>query len=98
MDLYQNDENITKQDQARDPIPSELPILALHGTVIYPFTVAPINIEQQRFIKLINDAITTYSGPSKIILLKILALVIAWKLLPFMGIPMMKNYILQQII
>lgn len=42
-------------------IPSELPILPLKDTVIYPLTVFPLAVGQERSLKLIED-VTTASG------------------------------------
>jgi ATP-dependent Lon protease len=39
-------------------IPSELPILPLRGTVVYPLTAVPLNIGQQRSIRLVDDAVS----------------------------------------
>jgi ATP-dependent Lon protease len=45
------------QEKARS-IPSELPILPLRGTVVYPLTAVPLNIGQPRSIRLVDDAIS----------------------------------------
>src|SRR5438105_12774296 len=37
-------------------IPSDLPILPLRGTVVYPLTVLPLTVEQARSIQLVDDA------------------------------------------
>src|SRR5215212_310396 len=38
-------------------IPSELPIVPLKDTVIYPFVGAPLAVGQERTLKLIDDAV-----------------------------------------
>ena len=40
------------------PIPSELPILPLRGTVVYPLTAVPLNVGQPRSIRLVDDAVS----------------------------------------
>ncbi len=40
-------------------IPSELPILPLRGTVVYPMTVIPLNVGQARSIRLVDESVTT---------------------------------------
>lgn len=40
-------------------IPSELPILPLRGTVVYPLTVIPLNVGQARSLKLVDDVATS---------------------------------------
>jgi ATP-dependent Lon protease len=45
------------EEQAHS-IPSELPILPLRGTVVYPLTAVPLNIGQPRSIRLVDDAIS----------------------------------------
>ncbi len=48
-----------KKEQENTPnIPSELPILPLRGTVVYPLTVLPLNVGQPRSIKLVDEATT----------------------------------------
>ncbi len=37
-------------------IPNDLSILPLRGTVVYPLTVLPLTVEQQRSIQLVDDA------------------------------------------
>jgi ATP-dependent Lon protease len=55
-------EQETKGDQGNLPtIPSELPILPLRGTVVYPLTVIPLNVGQARSIRLVDDASTSQS-------------------------------------
>jgi ATP-dependent Lon protease len=45
-------------EEAAHSIPSELPILPLRGTVVYPLTAVPLNIGQPRSIRLVDDAIS----------------------------------------
>jgi len=40
------------------PIPEELPILPLRGTVVYPLTVIPLSVGQARSIRLVDDVTT----------------------------------------
>ena len=40
------------------PIPDVLPILPLRGLVVYPQTVVPLTIGQQRSIRLVDDVVT----------------------------------------
>ena len=42
--------------EASPAIPTELAILPLRGTVVYPLTVLPLTVEQQRSIQLVDDA------------------------------------------
>src|SRR5438132_10251525 len=51
----QADEPGLKSDTA-PAIPSELPILPLRGTVVYPLTVLPLTVEQARSIQLVDEA------------------------------------------
>ncbi len=54
-----------KKEQENTPnIPNELPILPLRGTVVYPLTVQPLNVGQERSIRLVNEAATS---PSRLI-------------------------------
>jgi ATP-dependent Lon protease len=49
-----------KTDQSNAPaVPSELPILPLRGTVVYPLTVIPLNVGQARSIRLVDEAATS---------------------------------------
>lgn len=41
------------------PIPDILPILPLRGLVVYPQTVVPLTIGQQRSIRLVDDVVTS---------------------------------------
>ena len=45
-------------DSQESSIPSELPILPLRGTVVYPLTAVPLNIGQARSIRLVDDAVS----------------------------------------
>ncbi len=56
------DEADTKErkEQENTPnIPAELPILPLRGTVVYPLTVLPLNVGQERSIRLVDEAATS---------------------------------------
>jgi ATP-dependent Lon protease len=49
-----------KKEQENIPsIPTELPVLPLRGTVVYPMTVLPLNVGQPRSIKLVDEAATS---------------------------------------
>ncbi|MGE5265379.1 MAG: endopeptidase La, partial [Acidobacteriota bacterium] len=49
-----------KTEQSNAPaVPSELPILPLRGTVVYPLTVIPLNVGQARSIRLVDEAATS---------------------------------------
>ncbi|MDE3089748.1 MAG: endopeptidase La [Chloroflexota bacterium] len=49
-----------KKEQENTPgIPNELPILPLRGTVVYPLTVLPLNVGQERSIRLVDEAATS---------------------------------------
>src|SRR5512146_1244612 len=49
-----------KNEQEQTPsMPSELPILPLRGTVVYPLTVIPLNVGQARSIRLVDEAATS---------------------------------------
>lgn len=43
-------------DMRDDPIPTELPVLTLRNTVLFPGVVIPITVGRDKSIKLINDA------------------------------------------
>src|SRR5919199_1646781 len=43
--------------KARTRVPSELPILPLKGTVVFPLTVVPLAAGQARSLRLIDDVI-----------------------------------------
>jgi len=51
-----------KEEKGRDEkifVPSELPILPLRGTVLYPDLILPIMVGRKRSVKLIDDAMDT---------------------------------------
>lgn len=49
-----------KTEQSNAPaVPTELPILPLRGTVVYPLTVIPLNVGQARSIRLVDEAATS---------------------------------------
>jgi ATP-dependent Lon protease len=54
-----SDEERAKEQENSSNIPSELPILPLRGTVVYPLTVLPLNIGQARSIKLVDEVATS---------------------------------------
>ncbi len=58
QDQEQNEGVKTEQEQTPN-IPSELPILPLRGTVVYPLTVIPLNVGQARSIRLVDEAATS---------------------------------------
>jgi ATP-dependent Lon protease len=48
-----------RNEQENNPkIPNELPILPLRGTVVYPLTVIPLSVHQERDIRLVDEAVT----------------------------------------
>jgi len=49
----------TKESPQNPPIPSELPVLPLRGTVVYPLTVIPLSVGQPRSIELVDDTVRT---------------------------------------
>ena len=49
-------EETEEKNESTPAIPSELPILPLRGTVVYPLTVLPLTVEQARSIQLVDDA------------------------------------------
>ncbi len=57
----ENEPNEEKGDQGTTVpnLPDELPILPLRGMVIYPLTVMPLNVGQERSIKLVDEATTS---------------------------------------
>ena len=55
-----------KKEENNPNIPSELPVLPLRGTVVYPLTMVPLNVGQPRSIKLVDEAATS---PSRMIAL-----------------------------
>lgn len=52
-------EKIEGKTDQETPIPNELPILPLRGLVVYPQTVVPLTIGQQRSIRLVDDVVTS---------------------------------------
>ncbi len=48
-------ENERRDEEERLNIPDVLPILPLKDTVIYPFSVQPFSVGQERYIRLIDD-------------------------------------------
>jgi ATP-dependent Lon protease len=48
-----------KEQETGPNIPDELPILPLRGTVVYPLTVLPLNVGQERSIRLVDEAATS---------------------------------------
>ena len=48
-----------KEQETGPTIPDELPILPLRGTVVYPLTVLPLNVGQERSIRLVDEAATS---------------------------------------
>ena len=52
------DDDAKKEQENNLNIPSELPILALRGTVVYPLTVLPLNITVERDKQLVNEVAT----------------------------------------
>ncbi|MGB9586452.1 MAG: LON peptidase substrate-binding domain-containing protein, partial [Anaerolineales bacterium] len=49
---------IGEKETQEPPIPDVLPILPLRGLVVYPQTVVPLTIGQQRSIRLVDDVVT----------------------------------------
>ena len=48
-----------KNEQENNPkIPNELPILTVRSTVVYPLTVIPLSVHQERDIRLVDEAVT----------------------------------------
>jgi ATP-dependent Lon protease len=45
----------SQEEEEHFPIPESLPILPLKDTVIYPFSVQPFAVSQERYIRLIDD-------------------------------------------
>jgi len=43
--------------EGRPPIPEELPILPLKDTVVFPKMMVPLMVSQERYVKLIDDAL-----------------------------------------
>mgnify|MGYP000547704823 CR=1 FL=1 len=46
-----------KEKASHPPIPEELPILPLKDTVVYPLTVIPLAVGQERSIRLVDDVV-----------------------------------------
>ncbi len=62
MEILTRKKEPEKQEQETGPeIPSELPILPLRGTVVYPLTVIPLNVGQARSIRLVDEVATSQS-------------------------------------
>ncbi|KGP62577.1 peptidase [Legionella norrlandica] len=62
METKANNEEVEKQEQEKDfEIPSELPILVLQGTVVYPLTIIPLRINEKRSVQLLHDALISSS-------------------------------------
>ncbi len=52
-------ENINPENlQENDEFPEEIPILPLRGLVVFPQTAVPLNIGQQRSIRLVDEAVS----------------------------------------
>jgi ATP-dependent Lon protease len=54
-----NTEEVHIGEGQNPPIPSELPILPLRGTVVYPLTVLPLNVGQPRSLRLVDEVATS---------------------------------------
>ena len=54
-----NTEDVQADEGTNPPIPSELPILPLRGTVVYPLTVLPLNVGQARSLRLVDEVATS---------------------------------------
>ena len=52
-------EDKTKDEQETPQIPNELPILPVRGVVVYPLTVIPLSVSQERDIRLVDEAVTS---------------------------------------
>src|ERR671932_368522 len=57
----EEEEEVEVGTQTAAEIPSELPILPLRGTVVYPLTVLPLNVGQPRSLRLVDDVATSKS-------------------------------------
>jgi ATP-dependent Lon protease len=55
----QGNEDDSKEPESNPHIPSELPILPLPTMVVYPMTVIPLAIGQERDIRLVDEAATS---------------------------------------
>jgi ATP-dependent Lon protease len=54
-----NSEEVKVGEGLNAPIPSELPILPLRGTVVYPLTVLPLSVGQARSLRLVDEVATS---------------------------------------
>lgn len=52
-------EQVHVEEGTNPPIPSELPILPLRGTIVYPLTVLPLNVGQARSLRLVDEVATS---------------------------------------
>ncbi len=60
MHIFGKRDDEEKKEQSNTPnIPSELPILPLRGTVVYPLTILPLSIGIERDIRLVDEAATS---------------------------------------
>ncbi len=60
MHIFGKRDGEEKKEQSNTPnIPSELPILPLRGTVVYPLTILPLSIGIERDIRLVDEAATS---------------------------------------
>jgi ATP-dependent Lon protease len=60
MHIFGKRDDEDKKEQSNTPnIPSELPILPLRGTVVYPLTILPLSIGIERDIRLVDEAATS---------------------------------------
>src|SRR5919202_665085 len=57
----EEEEEVDVGIQTAAEIPSELPVLPLRGTVVYPLTVLPLNVGQARSLRLVDDVATSKS-------------------------------------
>lgn len=59
MEILTHKPEIDKTASDAEKVPSDLPILPLRGTVVYPLTVIPLNVGQARSLKLVDDVATS---------------------------------------
>jgi len=59
MEILTHNKESKPESDPGSQIPSELPILPLRGTVVYPLTVIPLNVGQARSLKLVDDVATS---------------------------------------
>jgi ATP-dependent Lon protease len=60
MHIFGKRDDEDKKEPSNTPnIPSELPILPLRGTVVYPLTILPLSIGIERDIRLVDEAATS---------------------------------------